>query len=61
MIDKRAIAVDTLAGYFFETRQSPEAWSRTIPPAVYGKFDRVPTSRIFDSGDIVIYDIGRLG
>ena len=60
LIDKRAIAGDTLAGYFFKTHQSPEAWSRTIPRAVYGKFDRVPTSRIFDSGDIVIYDIGRL-
>jgi len=60
LIDRRAIAADTLAGYFFATRRSPEAWSRTIAPAIYGKFDRVPTSRIFDSGDIVIYDIGRL-
>jgi hypothetical protein len=60
LIDKRAIAVDPLAGYFFETHRTPEAWSRTIPRAIYGKFDRVPTSRIFDSGDIVIYDVGRL-
>jgi hypothetical protein len=60
LMDKRKITDDTLAGYFFPTKTSPPSWRQTISPAIYNKFDRDVTSRIFDSGNIRIYDVNKL-
>lgn len=59
LMDRRKITDDTLAGYFFPTKISPPTWRETIPSAIYDKFDRKDTSRIFDSGNITIYDVDR--
>jgi hypothetical protein len=57
--DRRLISWDNMEGYYFdETGGSPIADTALIDPEVYGKFDK-PTNvnRIFDSGNIVIYDV----
>jgi hypothetical protein len=60
LMNRRKITDDTLAGYFFPNKISPPTWRQTIPAAIYNKFDRSMTSRIFDSGNITIYDVNRL-
>jgi hypothetical protein len=60
LMDRRKITDDTLAGYFFPNKISPHTWRETIPAAIYDKFDRNDTSRIFDSGNITVYDVDRL-
>lgn len=61
LMDRRTIADDTLAGYFFPTKISPASWRKTIPVSIYGKFDRRrEASRLFDSGNVTIYDVSRL-
>jgi hypothetical protein len=61
LVDRRRISEDALAGYFFVTNESPPTWRETFPPRSVRKFDRQPgASRLFDSGDIVVYDIARL-
>lgn len=54
------IGTDNIAGYFFATRNSPPVWRLPIPAAIYRKFDGTTASRIFDSGDLTIYDVARL-
>ena len=62
VVDRREIAWDNMAGYFFDRvdtqGQSTATWS---DPAVYEKFDRQPlVSRIMDTGTVVIYDVADL-
>jgi hypothetical protein len=59
VMDRRRIRENQAFGYFFT---SPEAERLGLfPRPWYDKFDRQPgASRIFDSGDIAIYDFGRL-
>ena len=47
-----------MAGYYFDpTGGGPLAASDLYDPTIYGKFDAPNNiSRIFDSGNIVIYD-----
>lgn len=57
LVDRRVIGVLPRASFFdpSERRQLP------VRPAVLGKFDYAErVSRIFDSGDIVVYDVGAL-
>lgn len=57
--DRRLISWDNMAGYYFdETGGGSLADTALFDPEVYGKFDK-PTNvnRIFDSGNIVIYDV----
>jgi hypothetical protein len=60
LMDRRAFTDTNLSGYFFPTRISPSAWDAVIPSGVYTKFDRPTTSRLYDSGDVVLYDIRHL-
>lgn len=62
VVDRREVAWDTMAGYFFDpvdAQGNPTtSWS---VQAVYEKFDREPfTSRVMDAGNVVIYDIAAL-
>ena len=60
LMDRRAVADDQLAGYFFPTKISPAGWRKSIPMSIYGKFDRRRASRLFDSGNVTIYDVSGL-
>jgi hypothetical protein len=54
LVDRRQISWDARAGYFFSRGVSPTLF----PVKMYEKFDRQPAvSRIFDSGNIAIYDV----
>lgn len=56
VVDRREIADDPLAGYFF----APAGRSPTdalLPPDQIAVFDVAGADRLFDSGDIVAYDV----
>jgi hypothetical protein len=60
LFDHRTISWDQLAGVYFD-RAGTNADTALFPPQVNGKFDQQSgVSRIFDSGNIVIYDVGAL-
>jgi hypothetical protein len=62
LIDRRSIADDGLAGVFFAPRGEPrEGAEGTIGAGRIGKLDVSGTDRIYDSGDVVIYDVRRIG
>jgi hypothetical protein len=54
-VDRRRVSADNMIGYFFSADggSSSARW----PEAVYGKLDRIGAPRVFDSGDIVLYDV----
>ena len=57
--DRRLISWSNMAGYYFDqTAAGVLPATALFDPAAYGKFDK-PTdiSRLFDSGNIVIYDV----
>lgn len=54
--DRRLRAFDNTAGYFFGFRRGPRR-DALLPPGVVTKWARY--SRIYDSGRIVIFDLGR--
>jgi hypothetical protein len=54
--DRRTRSFDNSAGYFFGFRSGPHR-DEQLPRSAIAKFERF--NRIFDSGDIVIYDLGR--
>ena len=57
-VDRRFVSDDPISGYFLATSASPDRFRLLYPPSSYRKFDRPrSTSRIFDSGDVVIYDV----
>jgi hypothetical protein len=58
LVDRRAISWNNMEGYYFdETGGGPIAPARLRDPEVYEKFDQLPQfDRIYDSGNIVIYD-----
>jgi hypothetical protein len=61
VVDRRVVSEDALAGYFFRTAVSPHSWSQLFGGRSLHKFDRQPdVSRLLDSGNIVVYDVGRL-
>ena len=58
-MDRRRVRDNTSVAYFFASRRSKRLGF--YPREWYEKLDRQPgVSRIFDSGDIVIYSIHRL-
>ncbi|HET9849392.1 MAG TPA: hypothetical protein VFR68_12665 [Candidatus Dormibacteraeota bacterium] len=62
VVDHRLAWALPLTGVYFE-RAEPDAATVTFPldPRDFSKFDASPSvSRLFDSGDIVIYDVGGL-
>lgn len=50
--DRRTVSADNIAGYFFD-RGTPDL----APPATTGKFDLPAVDRLYDSGDIVVFDV----
>lgn len=62
VVDRRRISWDNMLGmYFNHAQQLANQKSPFFDPAVSAKFDREKTvSRIFDSGNIVIYDVEAL-
>jgi hypothetical protein len=62
VIDRRLSAGLPAAGAYFERGEVPgNIYTAPIDPAVLSKFDTLASvSRLFDSGDIVIYDVGAL-
>jgi hypothetical protein len=61
-VDRRLISSDNMAGYYFDrtsTGQLPG--TALLAPNVYSKFDKPQAiSRLFDSGNIVIYGVGAI-
>jgi hypothetical protein len=58
LVDRRRISWDNMAGYFFDyTGGGPLPAEEQLPAWQIEKFERPDTDRIFDSGNIVIYDI----
>jgi hypothetical protein len=59
VMDRRRIREDKTVGYFFASDRAARAG--IFPRTWYTKFDRQPgVSRVFDSGDLAIYDLSRL-
>jgi hypothetical protein len=58
VVDRRLISWDNMQGYYFDdTSSGPLASTDLFDPKISGKFDKPANiSRIFDSGNIVIYD-----
>lgn len=58
-VDRRLISNDNMTGYFFDRGSHwPLSDAELLPPANYAKFDQLPqVTRIFDSGDLVLYDV----
>lgn len=62
VVDRRLSAALPSAGVYFERGEVPgDRYSAPIDPAALAKFDALPgVNRVFDSGDIVIYDVAGL-
>jgi hypothetical protein len=57
LFDRRKISADNMRGYFFSTADHVPRY----PSALSAKFDRaVGVSRVYDSGDVKIYDVRRI-
>jgi hypothetical protein len=58
-VDRRSISWNNMQGFYFdETGGQPVPATKLLDPKVYSKFDQIPkVDRIYDSGNIVIYDI----
>ncbi len=57
VVDRRKIAANNQAAYFFQPAREPEDGLGYYPAGVRAKFAIPTVSSIFDSGDIVIYDV----
>lgn len=58
VVNNRVISEDAISGYFFLTATSPPSWHQLFGKRSVEKFDRLPAaSRLFDSGNIVVYDV----
>jgi hypothetical protein len=63
LVDQRLTTGLPVVGHYFDRGEETELGVRRVPlaPALLAKFDRLPSiSRIFDSGNIRIYDVGSL-
>jgi hypothetical protein len=58
VVDRRLRSFDTIGGYFFDVRGGPAISERRLPVGVVRKFDQITANRIYDSGDIVVFDLG---
>jgi hypothetical protein len=62
LVDRRLAAALPASGQYFPVDPEAGKYSRPLRAADLAKFDDVPSvARIYDSGDIVIYDLGRAG
>jgi len=60
-LDRRRRSFDNLAGYFFGRRLGSGGADKLLSSRVARKFDRLPADRVYDSGSIVVYDLGQSG
>ena len=61
VVNRRAIADDAVAGYFFAPAGRPrEGQDGLRPRALVEALDVHTSDRLFDSGDIVVYDLRRV-
>ena len=62
VVDRRLISSDIMAGYYFDQTSTGQLPSTDLlAPEIYGKFAQPQViSRLFDSGNIVIYDVGAI-
>ncbi|HEU5098937.1 MAG TPA: hypothetical protein VFU22_07960 [Roseiflexaceae bacterium] len=60
LVDRRVISWDQLVGYYFNRAGTGDIQQeQLLEPNVYRKFDKQQyVSRFYDSGNIVIYDVG---
>ena len=61
-VDRRLISANNMAGYYFDRTPAGSLPNTDLfDPKAYGKFDKPQEiSRLFDSGNIVIYDVGAI-
>jgi hypothetical protein len=60
-VDRRAVSTDNLAGYFFAPEGVPRIGTRgLLPPQQLSIVDLWSTDRLFDSGDITVFDVRRI-
>jgi hypothetical protein len=57
--DRRLKSFDNLIGYYFGLRPGAGPPDRLYPAAVQRKFDALPVDRVYDSGDIAVYAVGK--
>lgn len=58
VVDRRRLSADNVNGYFFQPAAAPDGGSGYYPDAVRENFASLPrSSRVFDSGNIVLYDV----
>jgi hypothetical protein len=59
VVDRRRISWDNMAGYYFDqTGNNPIPASDLFDPEMYEKFDKLKdVQRIYDSGNIAVYDV----
>lgn len=57
VVDRRKISSNNQAGYFFQPADDPTDGLGYYPEGVRAKFAIPKVSSIFDSGDIVVYDV----
>lgn len=62
LVDRRRVSWDNMLGFYFDrVPQGSSTSTGLLAPEVYKKFDNLPSvSRIYDSGNITIYDVRRL-
>jgi hypothetical protein len=58
VVDRRLKSFDNTIGYFFGLRPGAGVPDRLFAPEVALKFDGVRADRLYDSGNIVLYDTG---
>jgi hypothetical protein len=61
VVDRRLKSFDIEAGYFFGLRRGSTAVKALLSPEVTRKFDAAGAERLFDTGDIVVYDVRSSG
>jgi 4-amino-4-deoxy-L-arabinose transferase-like glycosyltransferase len=57
-VDRRLRSFDTLGGYFFAVDTGSPRSDELLPLGVVRKFEGAGADRIYDSGDIVVFDLG---
>ena len=57
VVDRRERGTDNFNGYGFSVRPAGGAPDKMLPVGVATKFDDLPASQVYDSGDISIYDL----
>lgn len=57
VIDRRVRGDDADTGFAFSVRRAGGAPDELLPASVATKFDDLPAPRVYDSGDITVYDL----